>query len=212
VINGLDIVDLPVAEYRDVLKVQHELTAKRIAGEISDVAIIVEHCPVITTGVRDDKNKLLVSAEKLVSQGVDLVDIARGGGATAHNPGQIVFYVIMNLKDKGLGITEFIRTLEDIGIELLGKFGVSADRKKGFPGLWTDDKKIASIGVKVKKWTTFHGMAININNDLSIFDNIIPCGLDGVVMTSLSECTSKKIDMQKVREELKSILKRRFGK
>ena len=123
------------------------------------------------------------------------MEIRRGGGATAHNPGQLVFYPIVHLQELRLGVNEYVRTLEAIGIELLAGLGVRERRRKGFPGLWVGQRKIASVGVRVSRFVTCHGMAINIQNDLSIFNFMVPCGLDGVVMTSAQRETGKTYDM-----------------
>ena len=142
---------------------------------------------------------------------IDVVDIRRGGGTTAHNPGQLVFYPILHLQQLNLGISEYIRELESIGVELLEQLGVHAERQKGFPGLWIGTKKIASIGVRVSKFITFHGMAINIQNDLSIFEFITPCGLDDVKMTSVLKETGKRHSMSQVKERLSQLLIRHFS-
>lgn len=207
----LEIIDCGLAGYEQILSRQHELRDKRRIGEISDTVLIVEHRPVITLGARQSANKLRVGAEQLREQGIEVVEIHRGGGTTAHNPGQLVFYPILNLKELGLGINEYIRTLEQIGIELLGELNVFASRRKGYPGLWIDEKKIASIGVRVSRGITYHGMAININNNLSIFDYIIPCGLDDVIMTSVFEQTGSKGQMDSVKDSLSSLLCRYFS-
>ncbi len=149
---------------------------------------------------------------ELARKNIELVPIRRGGGTTAHNPGQLVFYPIIDLKSAKIGVSEYVRLLETIGIEFLEKFGLESRRRKGLPGLWAEDRKIASIGVKIKKWVTFHGMAININNDLTIFDVIIPCGLDDVRMTSVLAETGKNIEMTDANEKLKILLKRHFSR
>jgi len=183
----LRIVDCGLTDYRQVLQLQLDLRQKRYNGEIANTVLLTEHQPVITLGARARANKLLVEQGVLAQRGIDVLEIRRGGGTTAHNPGQVVFYPILKLREVGLGINEYIRHLEAIGAELLGQLGVHSEKRKGFPGLWVGQKKIASIGVRASKGVTFHGMAINIQNDLSIFDLIIPCGLDGVVMTSAAE-------------------------
>ena len=178
---------------------------KRKHDQIANTILILEHPPVITLGARESTNKLLAEDTELAQKNIELVRIRRGGGSTAHNPGQLVFYPIIDLKSVKIGVTEYIRLLETIGIEFLSLFGVQSQRRKGLPGLWVEDRKIASIGVKIEKWVTFHGMAININNDLSIFDMIIPCGLDDVVMTSVLEETGKDIKISVAKEELKKL-------
>ncbi|MHC4738076.1 MAG: lipoyl(octanoyl) transferase LipB, partial [Planctomycetota bacterium] len=181
----VQICDCELTDFREILQQQYQLRDKRRRNEITDTVLITEHPPVITLGARQSANKLLVSRSDLEKQQIDVVDIRRGGGTTAHNPGQLVFYPILNLHRLGLGINEYIRKLEAIGIELLELLGISSQRRKGFPGLWVGDRKIASIGVRVSKSVTYHGMAMNIQNDLSIFDYITPCGLNGIKMTSV---------------------------
>ncbi len=130
---------------------------------------------------------------------------------TAHNPGQLVFYPIVHLQEMGLGINEYVRELEAIGIELLDQSGVQSERKKGFPGLWVGERKIASIGVRVSRFVTHHGMAINISNDLSIFNCMIPCGLDGVEMTSALKETGIVQRMGDIKEKLSKLLIKHFS-
>jgi len=216
--RSLRIIDCGLANYREVLQLQHQLQEKRRRGEIPDTVLIVEHHPTITLGARQSTNKLLADRDDLAQRHIDVVDIRRGGGTTAHNPGQLVFYPILNLQELNpclpagkVGISEYIRELESIGAELLEHLDVHAERRKGFPGLWVSTKKIASIGVRVSKFITYHGMAINIQNDLSIFEFITPCGLDGVEMTSVLKETGKRHSMSQVKESLSQLLIRHFS-
>jgi len=257
IVNPLLIRDCGLADYREVLQLQHELREKRGDGKIPNTVLIVEHTPVITLGARQSANKLLVSREELAEQHIDVVDIRRGGGTTAHNPGQLIFYPIIHLQELGLSITEYIRELEMIGIELLQQLGIKSQKRKGFPGLWVrkrearskeglatentkdrkkelklnsavsassavkekrdtryeirDTKKIASIGVRVSKHVTYHGMAINIQNDLSIFDFIIPCGLNGIEMTSVLRETGQYYSMNELKKRLEQLLVKHFS-
>ena len=210
--SSLAIRDLGLAEYRDVLALQRQLAENRRSGTCGDTVLIVEHPPVITLGARQSANKLLVDAEALRQSGVDVVAIRRGGGTTAHNPGQLVFYPILGLERLGLSVTEYVRTLETIGIALLADLGLDSERKKGLPGLWVEQRKIASIGVRVSRFVTYHGMAINIQNDLRLFDVMIPCGLDGVEMTSVQKETGRTCDMTSAKERLAELLRRHFDR
>ena len=210
--STLQIIDCGIADFRDTLLQQYELRNKRRKGEITDTVLIVEHPPVITLGARQSTNKLITDRSDLGRKGIDVVDIRRGGGATAHNPGQIVFYPILFLHESGLGISEYIRKLEEICIELLEQLNVKSQRRKNFPGVWVSGRKIASIGVRVSKSVTYHGMAINIQNDLSIFENIIPCGLEEVEMTSVLNETGIRYSMDDIKNQLSQILKRHFGR
>ncbi len=209
--ESLDIRDLGLADYRDVLSLQQQLNQQRQSGRIGDTVLIVEHPPVITLGARRSANKLLIEPDELTRRGIDVVEIRRGGGATAHNPGQLVFYPILHLQHLGLGASEYVRTLEAIGIDLLAWAGVTAERRKGLPGLWTGGRKIASIGVRVSRFVTHHGMAINVCNDLSIFDAMVPCGLDGIEMTSVEKETGRPCDIGSLKTQLAPLLREHLG-
>ncbi|MHC5158194.1 MAG: lipoyl(octanoyl) transferase LipB [Planctomycetota bacterium] len=164
----------------------------------------------ITLGARKSENKLLTDEKVLKGKGIEVVHVGRGGGTTAHNPGQLVVYPIIKLKSLKLDVNAYIRTLEQVGIELLQSLGVESGRRKGFPGLWIGEKKIASIGVQLKKWVSFHGIAININNDLSIFRHFVPCGLENVVITSAQKETGTQEEMSKVKLKLEQLCRRSF--
>ncbi len=205
------IRDCGLADYRQILKLQHELRDKRRAGQIPNTVLVVEHPPVITLGARKSANKLLISQNDIKKKGIDVVEIRRGGGITAHNPGQLVFYPIMHLQQLKLGISEYVLILEKIGIKLLRQSELQSQIRKGYPGLWVGDKKIASIGVRVSKSVTYHGMAINIHNDLSIFDLFVPCGLEGVQMTSVYKQTGKEHPMPQVKNNLTELLIKHFS-
>jgi lipoate-protein ligase B len=207
----MQIRDCGLADYRQVLQLQQRLREKRQQNETPDTVLIVEHPAVITLGARQSSNKLLVSREILAQKHVDVVDVRRGGGTTAHNPGQLVFYPILNLQKTGLGINAYIRELEAIGAELLERLEVHSTTRKGAPGLWVGERKIASIGVRVSRYVTYHGMAINIQNDLSIFDFIVPCGLANVEMTSVLKETGARYSMSKIKQELAELLREHFS-
>ncbi|MHC4324594.1 MAG: lipoyl(octanoyl) transferase LipB [Planctomycetota bacterium] len=207
----LQIRDCGIADYRQILQTQQLLREKRQQNEIPNTVLIVEHPAVITLGARQSSNRLLVNRKDLEQKHIDVVDVRRGGGTTAHNPGQLVLYPILNLHKTGLGINEYIRELEAIGAELLEQSGVRSTRRKGSPGLWVGEKKIASIGVRVSRYITYHGMAINIQNDLSIFDFIVPCGLDNVEMTSVLKETGKEHPMNQIKQKLAELLTEHFS-
>lgn len=206
----LVVRDCGLIPYARALAMQMQLCAARQADEIDNTVLIVEHPPVITLGARKTENKLKIDESAILASGVEVVTVGRGGGTTAHNPGQLVFYPVIKLKSLGLGVTEYIRQLEAVGIDLLASFSVQSGRRKGLPGLWVEGKKIASIGVQIKKWVTFHGMAINLNNDLTIFDPIIPCGLDGVTMTSAQRQLGRPVDMPAAKTRLAELCREHF--
>ncbi|MCE5186479.1 MAG: lipoyl(octanoyl) transferase LipB [Planctomycetaceae bacterium] len=207
----IEVIDGGLMGYAEALALQTDLCLKRQTNEIANTVLIVEHPAVITLGARKSENKLLATPEQLAQAGVTLAQVGRGGGTTAHNPGQVVVYPVLKLKSVQMGVSEYVRALEGIDIELLDGLGVEAERKKGLPGLWVGEKKIASVGVQIKKWVTFHGIALNICNDLSIFKYIVPCGLDGVKMTSVLEETGKRADMAQVKRQLHKLCKEVFG-
>ena len=210
--QSLQICDCGLAEYQQVLEEQYQLRDKRRRGEIPNTVLLVEHPAVITLGARKTANKLLADRNVLAQNNIDVAEVRRGGGITAHNPGQLVFYPILNLRDLRLGVSEYIRELEETGKELLEQLGVRTQRKKGFPGLWVSEKKkIASIGVRVSKFIAYHGMAINIRNDLGIFDFIAPCGLDEVEITSVQKETGRQYSMNQVKKQLTQLLIRHFS-
>ena len=188
--------------YREALDLQGQLVEQRQEDLIPNTVLLLEHPPVITLGARKTENRLLVSPQVLVQKGIELVNVRRGGGTTAHNPGQVVLYPVLKLQTLGLAINEYVRDLESIGIELLGRFGVECHRRKGYPGLWTEQRKIASIGVQLKHWVSMHGMAINVSNDLGIFGNIVPCGLEDVEITSVSREAGRDISVDEVKDVL----------
>jgi lipoate-protein ligase B len=206
----LDIIDLEIIDYQQTLDLQLDYVEKRRQNQIPDTIFLLEHKPVITLGARKTNNKLLTTPEILEQKNIDLVEIRRGGGSTAHNPGQLVIYPILNLRLRNMGPNEYVRTLETIGIELLAQFSINAQRKKGFPGLWCDNDKIASIGVRISRQISRHGIAINFNNDLTIFDHMIPCGIENIKMTSVKEITKKQTPMKNVKTAAEIILKKYF--
>jgi len=209
-LDKIKIINLGLMNYQSTLAIQEKTVQDRQTGVGSDTVFIVEHPPTITFGARSGANKLLKNKTEIENAGIEIVQIRRGGGATAHNPGQLVIYPIINLKKRSLGVSDFVHLLEKIGLELLAELGIKAETKKSLPGLWINDKKIASIGLQVKKWITFHGIAININNDLSIFDLIVPCGLDNVIITSVEKQLGKKTNMNNVKDILNKILTNKF--
>ena len=205
------IQDCGLVEYRKMLEMQLSLSQKRQLDRLPNMILLVEHPDVITLGARQSRNKLLVSRSELEQKNIDIVDIRRGGGTTAHNPGQLVIYPILQLQQLGLCIREYIRKLETIGAELLKQLGVDSQRRDDFPGLWVENRKIASIGVRVSRFTAYHGMAINIHNDLDIFNYMVPCGLDHVEMTSVLKETGHHHSMIEVKKLLIPILKHHFS-
>lgn len=172
--------------YAESLALQDDLVARRRSGGIGDTVLLLEHDPVYTIGRTRDRSSLR-DPGRLPHP---VVEINRGGQATWHGPGQLVGYLILDLHDYGCDLHHYLRTLEEAQISFLREAGVSgAERREGLTGVWVGDRKISSIGVGVRRWVTMHGFALNVSRDLSGFDAIVPCGLEGVAMTSLERET-----------------------
>jgi lipoate-protein ligase B len=180
------VVGLDRRPYEDVLQLQREVARARLERRIDrDVLLLVEHPPVVTTGRSTDSAHLIANPEELARRGVALHDIERGGDVTYHGPGQLVGYPIYDLHEHTQDLHWYLRQLEGALIAALGGLGIDAERNEGLTGVWTGGRKIASIGIHVKQWVTWHGFALNVTTDLSAFDLIVPCGIDDVTMTSV---------------------------
>jgi lipoyl(octanoyl) transferase len=180
------VVRLGTIDYGEALELQRTLAAERISGAIpQDLLLLLEHPPVVTLGRSAKKAHLVASPDYLRSRGVDVFEVERGGDVTFHGPGQLVGYPIFDLRRHRPDLHWYLRQVEQSLIDALGDYGIDAERNSGFTGVWTGGKKIASIGVHVRDWVTWHGFALNVTTDLSYFDLIVPCGIDGVMMTSI---------------------------
>jgi lipoyl(octanoyl) transferase len=190
-------------DYQTGLQVQEErLESCLING--AETVILLEHEPVYTIGRLPDKSSL----RNVSGLPYPVFEINRGGQATYHGPGQLVGYPIIDLRIRGRDVHHYLRKLENILIDLLADFGLQGVRIDGKTGVWIQDRKIASIGVGVRKWVTMHGFALNVASDLSGFQNITPCGLSGVRMTSISGELATEVSLQTVREKLAPHLNR----
>jgi lipoyl(octanoyl) transferase len=183
----LMVQDLGYGSYAEVLELQRRLCRQRIAGEISeDILLLVEHEPVVTLGRGVRPGSLPLSPAELEARGLQVFDVERGGDVTYHGPGQLVGYPIIDLRKHREDLHWYLRKLEAGLINGLGSLGIEAGTSAGLTGVWTAGRKIASIGIHVKQWVTFHGFALNVTTDISYFDLIVPCGIPDVVMTSIS--------------------------
>ncbi len=181
------VLNLGERSYAEVLTFQRDAAARRITGELGeDLLILVEHPPVVTLGRRKADNKLPVTEEFLRSRGIELFEVERGGGVTFHGPGQLVGYPIFNLERHRRDLHWYLRQVEEALIRTLDAYGIPGARNSGFTGVWTGGRKIASIGVHARTWVTWHGFALNVTTDLEYFNLMTPCGIDGVVMTSMA--------------------------
>jgi lipoate-protein ligase B len=190
--------------YAEALELQRQIARDRISGAIpQDVLLLVEHPPVVTLGRASKEKNLISSPEFLKSKGVELFEVERGGDVTFHGPGQLVGYPIVDLKRHRQDLHWYLRKIEEALINTLADFGIPGERNTAYTGVWTRGKKIASIGVHAREWVTWHGFALNVTTDLSYFDLIVPCGINGVVMTSIArELGLEQVSIQDVRDRV----------
>lgn len=204
-------VPLGRVPYTEALELQRRLARDRIAGTVAqDVLLLVEHPPVVTLGRSSRDKHLLASPDFLAARGVDLFEVERGGDVTFHGPGQLVGYPIMDLKRHKQDLHWYLRKLEESLIGVLRAYGIAAEQNKGLTGVWTGGRKIASIGVHARDWVTWHGFALNVTTDLSYFDLIVPCGISGVVMTSMARELGVEPDASAVRQTVAEVFAASF--
>jgi len=194
------VKDIGLIDYEEAFLIQKQTVSEVIQGQ-SDTLLLCEHPVVFTLGRLADERNFLIPPKDIESRGMKILAIDRGGEVTLHGPGQIVTYPIFNLNHFRRDLKHFLYKLEQVAIDLLQDFDIVARRISGQRGVWVGQEKIASLGIGVKKWVSFHGMAINVNTDLNLFSMIKPCGLD-VKMTSISKLIGKSVDMKDVKEKI----------
>jgi lipoyl(octanoyl) transferase len=183
----LVVQDLGRQPYGPVLELQRGLARRRLAGDLKqDLLLLVEHEPVVTLGRATRSHSLPIPAAELARRGIEVHEVERGGDVTYHGPGQLVGYPIFDLREHREDLHWYLRTLETGLVRALDTLGIPAATIPGLTGVWTRGRKIASIGIHVKQWVTYHGFALNVNTELSYFDLIVPCGIRDVVMTSVA--------------------------
>ena len=194
----LQVIDLGLKSYQETWDYQKELQRKRSKGEILDTLILVEHPNVYTLGNNAEEDNLVATEDFLKNKGVEVVKVDRGGDITYHGPGQIVGYPIINLRDNNMGVKRYVGFVEDVLIETCAEFGIKAKKIEGMTGVWVEFDKVAAIGIRVSKWTTYHGFALNVETDLSLFDGIIPCGITDKGVTRMIDLNPEaKLDAVK---------------
>ena len=198
-------LDLGLLDYIECHAKMLKLVEKRIAEEVGDTVILVEHPHVYTLGRKGRE-------ENILDRSVPVYRVERGGDATYHGPGQLVAYPVIDLNRLAVTVAGFVHLLEEVVIKVLHDFSVDAERVEGYPGVWVKGRKIASIGLAVKQWVTYHGVALNVNTDLSKFMGIRPCGMDGETMTSMEKILGQKIDMAKVKQSFVKHLSQKLRK
>lgn len=208
----LSVSALGATPYREGLAIQERLVAARAAGETGDWLLFPDHPPVLTVGRGGREGSLIADDAALARRGIERFDVSRGGDVTWHGPGQLVGYPILDLAVCQHDLHAYLRGLEDVVIAVLAAWNVAADRSAGRTGVWAGERKIASIGVAVRRWVGYHGFALNVAPDLSDFDLIHPCGLRGVRMTSMLELLGPATPaLADVRDRAARELAARFG-
>ncbi|MEM7697922.1 MAG: lipoyl(octanoyl) transferase LipB [Verrucomicrobiota bacterium] len=200
---NIDFRWLDRIEYGAALDLQNELVASRQRGEIPDTILLLEHEPVYTIGRTRDRSSL-EAAEMLPHP---VVEINRGGQATYHGPGQLVGYFILDLVHYGKDLHLFLRQIEMLLIDYTRRLGLEGDRREGLTGVWIEQRKIASIGVGVRKWVSMHGFGLNISRDLSGYDAIVPCGIAGVEMTSIERETGTDLAVSEAARQIEPFIR-----
>lgn len=200
------IVDLGTVHYHETLALQEMLVAQRHAHQRTDTLLLLEHHPVITLGRGGKREHLLAGEEHLEARQVALHESPRGGDITCHAPGQVVAYPIVHLPPPRQDVRKYVSALEDVVLQTLRDFGVLGARCEGQRGVWIGNDKIAAVGVRISRWVTSHGLALNVCNDLALFDLIVPCGLAGRGVTSLERLLGRPVTVA----EVKPVLVARF--
>jgi lipoyl(octanoyl) transferase len=195
---ALQVARLGVVRYAEALELQRAVARARIDGSLgSDVLLLLEHPPVVTLGRSSKEKHLLAGPELLAARGIELFEVERGGDVTFHGPGQLVGYPIVDLKQHRKDLHWYLRQVEEALIMTLARFGIAAERNAGLTGVWTQGRKIASIGVHARDWVTWHGFALNVTTDLSYF---VPCGIPHVTMTSVARELGRAVSLSEAEE------------
>lgn len=175
-----------IVDYAQGLAIQEEARALVTSGAWDGILILLEHTPVITIGRSGDRGNLLMSPDALADEGVEVVDTVRGGNITCHNPGQLVGYPVLNLSRWQQNVHWYVHAIEETLIRTLARFGLKGKRRDHYTGVWLEEEKVAAIGMHIKEWVTSHGFALNVDNDLSLFGAIVPCGIKELGVTNLA--------------------------
>ena len=209
--NTCLVVSLGVMDYLAAHDLQRRLHAQVVAGDLPDLLLLLEHPHVYTHGRRGQQSHILASGDALARLGVETHFTDRGGETTYHGPGQLVGYPIINLRRIGIGVRDYVETLERTLISSLNEYGIVAHSEGKPTGVWVTDAKIAAIGVRVSRSVTMHGFALNVCPDLSYFDHIIPCGMPGARVTSMARELGSNVAVSDVLPVLARVFGRKFG-
>jgi lipoyl(octanoyl) transferase len=190
--------------YAEGLRMQESAVERLRSGQSAEQLLLLEHPHVFTLGRAANSANILATPSQLQSRSIEVHETGRGGDVTYHGPGQLVGYPIINLKPDRCDVHRYVRDLEEVLIRTIGDYGIGGTRISGLTGVWVGDEKIAAIGVRIARWITSHGFALNVNTDLSYFRMIVPCGITDKGVTSLSRLLGKSIDLGEVAQAFAS--------
>jgi lipoyl(octanoyl) transferase len=211
--TALEVRDLGLIPYAEALALQSDLVARRRTGDIPDQLLLLQHPHVITLGTASVRSHVLADESRRRDLGIDLVEVGRGGDVTYHGPGQLVVYPILDLKPDRKDVHRYLRDLEAVIVQTLDQIGIRGEPVPDLTGVWVDGRKIAAIGVRVSSgWITSHGFALNVSNDLSYFGTIVPCGIQDVSVTSVTQELGRPCDVGDVLGIVSDAFSRVFGR
>jgi len=210
---ALEVRDLGLIPYEEALALQSELIERRRSGDIPDQLLLLQHPHVITLGTASSPSHILADESRRRDLGIDLFDVGRGGDVTYHGPGQLVAYPILDLKPDRRDVHRYLRDLEAVLVRALDRIGIRGEPIPDLTGVWVEGRKIAAIGVRVSSgWITSHGFALNVSNDLSYFDTIVPCGIQDVSVTSVTQELGRLVDVSDVLGIVSEAFSETFGR
>jgi len=196
-------LELGIEGYSEIFSLQESINGARRKGTIPDTVIILEHHPCFTVGRTGGFEHILVSTEVIEEWGIRVYETDRGGDVTYHGPGQVVCYPIIDLSDYGRDAHVYVRKMEELLIRTLASFGIVADRKVRYPGVWVGPAKIGAVGIGIRNWVTMHGVSLNVYPDMRPFSLIVPCGISTLGVTSMKKLLGYKVEITEVRQEIR---------
>lgn len=205
--RGINVANLGVVDYPTALALQNAMVAARYADEIDDTLLLLEHPHVFTLGRGADERFLLAGRPP----SIPVYRVSRGGQVTYHGPGQLIGYPILKLDGRDRDVSAYLRRLEEAMIRALGDFGIAAGRREKLTGVWVGEHKIASIGVGIRRWVTYHGLALNVCSDLRQFAGIVPCGIQGCELTSIAALGHPEVGVNEVAAAMRPRFAEVFG-
>ncbi len=211
--TALEVRDLGLIPYEEALALQSDLVVRRRTGDIPDQLLLLQHPHIITLGTASSRSHVLADASRRRDLGIDLIDVGRGGDVTYHGPGQLVAYPILDLKPDRKDVHRYLRDLEAVLVRTLDEIGIRGEPVPDLTGVWVGGRKIAAIGVRISSgWITSHGFALNVSNDLSYFETIVPCGIQDVLVTSVTQELGRPFDVTDILQTVSEAFSEIFGR